>query len=139
MLASWRIANEFKNRMILVENQQSVSTNIDLQDVLSVANIIDKEILIDTQSSFDQNESWSLNVLLPNGNYCANLTIGLVQKTPWPIGKSCLINFMTNDKIRGTVVLNGQGSSFCKFIITNQQNKLNINKYDYTPVTVTNE
>ena len=139
MLASWRLTNEFKKRTILIENQQSVSTNVDLQDALLVANIIDKEILIDTPNYFDQNESWTLNILLPNENHSANLTIGLVQKTPWPIGKSCLINFIINDKIRGTTELNSQVSQFCNFIITNQQNTLNINKYEYTPVTVTND
>jgi hypothetical protein len=75
--------------------------------------------------------------MLPTDQYYFDVTIGLLQNNQWPLGKSCLINFMSNDKIRGTVNLNSQGSSFCKFIIAQYQNKLNIQKDVYTPITIT--
>ena len=139
MIKAWQLAKQNADRIILLENNTSESHTIDLQNVLMVGNNIDKEILIDTPEHFNQDEgTWTLNILLPNDEYCANLTVGLLQKVPWPLGKTCTINFKTNDKIRGTVILTAQGSQFCKFIITNQQDMLNIHKYDYTAVTVSN-
>lgn len=137
MLGAWQLANEFKNRVTLVENQQTHSFTIDLNDSVTVGDVLMRDILIETQDNFDQDNTWTLNIMLPTENYHANMTIGLLQNNQWPLGKSCLINFMTDHKIRGTVSLNSQGSSFCKFIIANQQNKLIIQKHDYSPITIT--
>lgn len=137
MLRAWQLANEFNNRFVLVENQQTHSFTIDLNDSVKVGGMLIKDILIETQDNFDQDNTWTLNIMLPTENYHANMTIGLLQNNQWPLGKSCLINFMTDHKIRGTVSLNSQGSSFCKFIIAQYQNKLNIQKDVYTPITIT--
>ena len=137
MLRAWQLANEFNNRFVLVENQQTHSFTIDLKDSVKVGGMLIKDILIETQDNFDQDNTWSLNIMLPTDQYYLDVTIGLLQNNQWPLGKSCLINFMSNDKIRGTVNLNSQGSTCCKFIIANQQNKLTIQKHDYSPITIT--